>query len=390
MGMWANFLEWLFPVTDNSKAAVGSQEPIIINIPAEIYYKELAIYAGTSLISNGISRSEIKTFRAGKAVKEEDYFRLNMSPNANETSSWFWHKVINKMIRHGEALIVETKDGKLYCADSFCRKEERPIAGDIYDNVVTGNLTFDRIFSQNDTYLVRLDNINVRRLIDGMYEEYGPILTSAAKKLKQSGGNKYKLHIEGVKAGDKEFNKEFEDYIQKQLKTFMEADSAVYPEFDGYSLEEDPAAKNGTQSSKDYIELQNQLSKMVAGALHIPESMMTGNITSMKDVIGAFLTFGVDPYADAITEALNKGAGYNNFKQGNYYKVDTSKIQHHDIFELATACMNIISSGVMCIDEVREDLDRPTLNTDWSKKHFITKNFEEMEKFLKSAEEGGQ
>lgn len=390
MGMWANFLEWLFPVTENSKAGAGNNEPIIIKIPAEIYYKELAVYTGVSLISNGLSRSEIKVFRAGKEVKNEDYFRLNVSPNNNETSSYFWHKVINKMIRTGAALVVETKDGKIYCADSYSRKEERPILGDVYDGVTVGNLTFDKIFDQDNSYLMRLDDINVRRLIDGMYEEYGPILTAAAKKLKQSGGSKYKLHIEGVKAGDKEFNKEFEEYIQTQLKTFMEADSAVYPEFDGYSLTEDPAAKTNTQGAKDYVELQKELNTRVAAALHIPESMMTGNITSMKDVIGAFLTFGVDPYADAITEALNKGAGYQNYQKGNYYKVDTGKIQHQNIFDLATACTNLISSGVMCIDEIREELDRTPLNTDWSRKHFITKNFEEIEKFLKSVQEGGQ
>ena len=390
MGMWANFLEWLFPVTENSKAGAGNNEPIIIKIPAEIYYKELAVYTGVSLISNGLSRSEIKVFRAGKEVKNEDYFRLNVSPNNNETSSYFWHKVINKMIRTGAALVVETKDGKIYCADSYSRKEERPILGDVYDGVTVGNLTFDKIFDQDNSYLMRLDDINVRRLIDGMYEEYGPILTAAAKKLKQSGGSKYKLHIEGVKAGDKEFNKEFEEYIQKQLKTFMEADSAVYPEFDGYSLTEDPAAKTNTQGAKDYVELQKELNTRVAAALHIPESMMIGNITSMKDVIGAFLTFGVDPYADAITEALNKGAGYQNYQKGNYYKVDTGKIQHQNIFDLATACTNLISSGVMCIDEIREELDRTPLNTEWSQKHFITKNFEEIEKFLKSVQEGGQ
>ena len=390
MGMWQNFLEWFYPVTETNKTTADtSKEPIIIKIPAEIYYKELAIYTAVSLISNGVSRSEIKTFRDGKETKGEDYFRLNVSPNNNETSSHFWHTVINKMIREGEALVVETSDGCLYCARSFSRKEERPILGDIFDCVQIGNnLTLDRTFDQNSSYLMRLDDVNVRRLIDGMYDDYGPILTAAAKKLKQSGGSKYKLHIEGTKAGDEEFNKEFEEYIKKQLKDFMEADSAVYPEFDGYTLSEDPA-KGNSASSKDYVELQEGFNKRVAAAFHIPESMMTGNITSMKEVIGAFLTFGVDPYADAIAEALNKGAGYKNYSKGNYYKVDTGKIQHQNIFDLATAVVGLISSGTMCIDEIREELDRAPLNTDWSKKHFITKNFEEIEKFLKSVQEGG-
>ena len=381
---WSNFLEWLFPVQEK----IGGDSTITINIPAELYYKELAVFTASSLISNAISRSEVKTFRDGKSMKEDDYFRLNVSPNKNETSSLFWHRVINKMIREGEALVVETGDGCLYCADSFSRKEERPILGDIYDGVTVSSFTFDKVFTQADSYMIRLDDVNVRQLIDGMYNQYGSIMSSAAAALKQSNGQKYKLHIEGVKAGDEEFNKLFEGYIKNQLKTYLESDTAVYPEFDGYKLEPDTSKVSG--SCTDFVALKKELMTSVASAFHIPEAMMTGNITSMKEIVGSFLTFGVDPYADAITEAFNKGAGPENFRKGNYYKVDTSKIQHQNIFDLAVSCMNLISSGLMSIDEVREELDRAPLNTDWSQRHFITKNFDEIERFLTSIKEGGE
>lgn len=381
---WSNFMEWLFPVTEK----VGGDSTVVIDIPAELYYKELAVFTASSLISNAISRSEVKTFKEGKPIKDKDYFLLNVSPNKNETSSLFWHRVINKMIREGEALIVETADGSIYCADSFTRKEERPILGDTYESVTVGNFTFEKVFTQDNSYMIRLDDMNVRILIDGMYDQYGTIMSSAAFALKQSNGQKYKLHIEGVKAGDEEFNKEFENYIKKQLKTYLESDTAVYPEFDGYKLE--PDTSKTAASSADFVSLKKELMSTVASAFHIPESMMTGNITSMKEIVGSFLTFGVDPYADAITEALNKGVGVDNYIKGNYYKVDTSKIQHQNIFDLAVSCMNLISSGIMCIDEVREELDKAPLNTEWSQKHFITKNFEEIERFLTSIQEGGE
>lgn len=360
---------------------------MVIDIPAELYYKELAIYTASSLISNAISRSEMRTFEAGLPVKKNDYYLLNVSPNRNETSSVFWHKVINRVIRDGEALVVEA-GGYIYCADSYVRASERPILGDIYEGVTVGNFSFNKQFSQNDSYMFRLDNINVKALIDGMYDQYGKILSAAAKSLKQSNGQKYKLHIEGVKAGDEEFNQEFNDFIAKQLKTYMESENAVYPEFDGYKLEADPIYSNGSGSAADFVELKKELFSSVAGAFHIPESMMTGNITNMADIVGSFLTFGVDPYADMITEALNKRAGIENYMAGNYYQVDTSKILHRDIFDVAADVSNLISSGVKCIDEVREMLGDAPLNTDWSRKHFITKNFEEIERFLSSAEGG--
>ena len=389
MAWYKNFLEWFVPVGDWTASEGAATDAIVIDIPAELYYKDLAVYAATSLISNAISRSEVETFLNGKPEKKDDYYLLNVSPNRNETSSLFWHRVINKMIRNGEALVVHPSDGFLYCADSFTRKEERPILGDIYSSVTVGNFTFNRTFNQDDSYIFRLDDMNVKHLIDGMYAEYGKILSSAAKALKQSNGQKYKLHIEGVKAGDKEFNEEFENYIKTQLKTYMESDNAVYPEFDGYKLENDTATTK-TGSATDFVALKKELTISVAAAFHIPESMLSGNITSMKEIVGSFLTFGVDPYADAITEALNKTSGVDNYKKGNYYKVDTGKIQHQNIFDLAVACMNLISSGIMCIDEVREELDIAPLNTDWSQKHFITKNFEEIERFLTSIQEGGE
>lgn len=386
MAWISDFLEKLFPV---KQKVGGDPSAVVIDIPAELYYKELAIYTASSLISNAISRSEMRTFEAGLPVKKNDYYLLNVSPNRNETSSVFWHKVINRVIRDGEALVVEA-GGYIYCADSYVRASERPILGDIYEGVTVGNFSFNKQFSQNDSYMFRLDNINVKVLIDGMYDQYGKILSAAAKSLKQSNGQKYKLHIDGVKAGDEEFNKEFEEYIKKQLKTYMESENAVYPEFDGYQLEADPIYSNGSGSGSaaDFVELKKELFSSVAGAFHIPESMMTGNITNMADIVGSFLTFGVDPYADMITEALNKRAGIDNYMAGNYYQVDTSKILHRDIFDVAADVSNLISSGVKCIDEVREMLGDAPLNTDWSRKHFITKNFEEIERFLSSAEGG--
>ena len=387
MAWISDFLEKLFPVKEKYGPDASS---VVIDIPAELYYKELAIYTASSLISNAISRSEMRVFEKGKPVKNHDYYLLNVSPNRNETSSVFWHKVINRVIRNGEALVVEA-GGYLYCADSYTRAVERPVLGDIYEMVAVGNFTFDKKFTQDDSYLFRLDNINVRQLIDGMYMEYGKILSSAAKALKQTNGQKYKLHIDGVKAGDTEFNTEFENFIKKQLKTYMESDNAVYPEFDGYKLEADPTYGNGKSgSAADFVSLKKELFSSVAGAFHIPESMMTGNITNMADIIGSFLTFGADPYADMITEALNKEAGPENYLAGNYYQVDTSRIMHRDAFDVAADVSNLISSGVKCIDEVREMLGDAPLNTDWSKKHFITKNFEEIERFLTSTEKGGE
>lgn len=362
---------------------------IIIDIPTEVYYLELELYTAASLIANAIARSEIKVYNNGVAVKDNDYFMLNVSPNRNETSALFWHKVINKMVRsrEGEALVVEF-GGRLYCADSFTRVKEDPFTGDIYGCVVVDGKQIPRTFTQGTSYLMRIDNSNVRKLLADAYDGLGEALAAAASQFKSSAATRYKLHIDGYKAGDADFNNEFKGFVQEQLKTYLQAETAVYPEFDGYTLTRDDPKQLTT--SNDYLALKKEVRTSVMAAMHIPESMLTGQITSVKDVLTSFLTFAVAPYADVIEEALNKRAGIANYMKGSYYKVDMSKIKHRDILDCAQYAMAILSTGAINIDELREEFGKEALNTDWSKKHFMTKNLEEITRLLKSLEEGEQ
>ena len=72
MGWISNFLERIMPTKEQ---VGGDATAIVIDIPAELYYKELAIYTATSLIANAISRSEIKCFVGGKPTKSESMKR---------------------------------------------------------------------------------------------------------------------------------------------------------------------------------------------------------------------------------------------------------------------------------------------------------------------------
>lgn len=386
MSWFKTFLDGIFKTNEKGQLTAVEAGTVIVNIPAELYYMELAVHTAVSLISNAISRSEIKTYIDGVETKERDYYLLNVSPNRNETSSLFWHRVINKMIREKEALVVDA-GGYLYCADSFSREKQQPVLGDVYSGVTVGNLSFNKAFTQDDIYLFKLDDINVYHLINRMNSEYGKVLSSAADAFKKGNAQKYKIHIESVKAGDEEFEKEFEEIIQEDLKEYMQSDMAVFPEYDGYTLTNENTGKSSV-SADDVKKLKEDLFMTVAHAFHIPDSMIAGNITNIQDVIDSFLSFGVDPYADAITEALNKRGGVDNFVSGNRYQVDTGRVRHRDIFNMAQAVASLISSAVLNVDEVREEFGRAPLNTEWSTKFFMTKNFESIETLLNPTKGG--
>lgn len=377
------FANWLGKITKVERFG-GT---VIIDIPPSLYYKELALYTASSLIENAISKCEIKTYEKGEEVKKEDYFLLNVSPNKNENSSLFWHKVVRHMIREPEgALVVEIR-GELHCAESFSLREERPILGNLYDGVVLeGGLQLKKVFRADEVYLFKMEDQNAKHLIDGLYEDYGQLFQTAAKAFRDTNGRKFKFKVDGTKQGDEEFNRDFRENISKEIKAYMENEYATYVEYEGEVLEEQTEKQR--TNSDDFIKIRKDMFELVGQALKIPQSLMTGNVTSVKDVLDVFLTLAVDPLADTITEVLNKRATAWEYMKGNYYKVDTGKIKHRDIFDLAPNIEKLIGSSVMNPDEVRAELDRNELKTDWSRRYYMTKNIARAEDVAEGLEGG--
>lgn len=363
---------------------------MVIDIPPRVYYKELALYTASSLIENAISKCEFKVYERGTEVKNDDYYILNVSPNKNENSSLFWHRVVRKMIRNPNGALVVEIHGELHCAEDFNIKEERPVLGNLYDGVVLdGNLQLNKVFRAEEVYLFKMEDANARRLIDGMYEDYGRLFESAARAFRDTNGRKFKFKVTGSKQGDEEFAEEFKEVISEQIKAYMENEYATYVEYEGEELEEQTQAQ--AKSSDDLIKLRKDIFEITGQALKIPKSLMTGDVTSIKDVMDVFLTLGVDPVADVITEVLNKRATRYEYLHGNYYWVDTGKIKHRDIFDLAPNVEKLIGSSVFNTDELRAELGRNELNTEWSKRHFMTKNIAKVEDVANGlAEKGGE
>ncbi len=84
-----------------------------------------------------------------------------------------------------------------------------------------------------------------------------------------------------IKAGDAKFNETFEKVIRDQLKTFLENDNAVYPEFEGYDLI-DISPKSNVKDSSDIRDLRKEIFEIVGQTFKIPTNMMLGNITNMQ------------------------------------------------------------------------------------------------------------
>lgn len=347
-------------------------------------FRDLALHIAISYIANTLSKCEIKTYENGQEVQNKLYYMLNISPNQNENSSQFINHFIENYYYDGEALIIEHND-KLYCADSFDVDETNPLNDFIFNNVVVGTKQIKKKFGAKDVFHMRLDNKNVRALVDALYADYGEILNLAIQSFKRTNGKKYKLLLENYKAGDPNFNQLFEKVIKQQLKTFIDNDNAVYPQFKGLDLQEFSTAPSG--DSSDITAMRKEIFEVTAQAFKIPMSMMLGNITNMNEIVKVYLSICIDPLADMISEELTrKYYSFDEWKNGCYIKVDTSCINHVDMFEVAEKVDKLIASGVCCVDEVRPRINLETLNTDFSTRHFITKNYAVAENALSANE----
>lgn len=350
----------------------------------QLAFKELALFIGISYIANTLSKCEFKTYENGMEVKNKLYYMLNVSPNPNQNSSQFINKFVEQYYYQGHSLVVPYRNN-IHCADSFDIDESNPLIENKFFNVTFGNQQPKKQYRANEVFYFKLDNRKVKALIDSMYLEYSEIIAQALATFKRTNGTRYKLMLERYQAGDPEFKKQYDEFIKKGLQSFTENNNSIYVQNKGIDLQEF-SSKTPTNTS-DIIAMRKEIFEVVGQAMKIPLPMMYGNITNMNEIVKVYLSFCIDPLADMIGEEFSrKYYSFTEWQAGNYVKVDTSCINHIDIFEVADKVAKIISSGAMNIDQVRERLGENALGTEFSTAYWMTKNFALAEDMLKNAE----
>lgn len=389
----ASFKSFIADLFGNIKDEEGNVLGTVLGKESvDIYYKELAIALCVNLIANSLSECTIRTYQNGVEVFDMEHYILNYRPNINENSSVFFHKAVEKMVYDGEALIVNIKDN-LYVADSYT-VDSYPVKGNIYSNVRIDTLSLSKKFKQDDVILFRLNNVNIKRLIDDLYRSYGELLKYCIEKYKLDNQEKYVLELDNVKVGDKLFNEKFKGVIQEQLQDFLNNQKTVLPLYKGQTLT-DVSKDTGNGSSGDLQALIEQLFKMVAQAFNIPVDLLFPRTNdNVSQVVTQFLTFCINPIACMIQEELSAKLydGFTGFAKGNYIRIDTGDIRHVNILDVAQAIDKILASGVLNINELRTLVGYNEIDEEFANKHWMTKNYSLAEEVLKGTEisKGGE
>nr|DAZ28453.1 MAG TPA: portal protein [Caudoviricetes sp.] len=359
---------------------------------SRLVVEEFTIHAAINLIANCISKCEFKTFQSGKEFLGEESYKWNYEPNINQNSSQFIQELVTKLLYNNECLVVES-NGQLIIAETY-GSQEFALKETIFSGVSRKGFTYNRSFNMSDVLYFKLNNKNIRQLLKNLCSGYNQILNEAVEKYEKAGGEKGTLHIDAVaqgkKYGDKSFEDVFEDLMNNRFKKFFNSRSAVLPLFDGFEYTKQAAeqSKKSTSEVKDITDLTEEILQTVARAFNIPVSLLKGDVSDVDKITKNFLTFCIDPICEMIATEINrKRYGKKQVQTGSYIKMDTTTIMHVDIFDIAEKIDKLIASGMYCIDELRKKLGDAELNTEESKKHFITKNYMDLND-LKGGETG--
>lgn len=358
----------------------------------EIRIRELCFWICVDMIANAIGRCEFRTFVDGKETKGKEYYLWNIEPNTNQNSTAFLHKLIAKLCSENEALIltVGSRAGMemLAVADTWERPMEYPVKKQEYRGVTVGEVSYSKTFAENEVMHLRMNDRNIKPVIDGMYAAYWRMAEAAMKDYAWRKGKHWKVHVGQVQEGEEGWQENFQAMISKMVKPFFESSSAVLPEFDGYKYE-DMSGDSGQGDTRDIKAMVEDIFDFTARAMLIPAVLVNGKIEGTEDANKRFLASCIDPICDQLQEEITrKRYGYEQWERGTYIKVDSSSILHFDMFAEAPNVEKLVGSGAYTINDLRRAANQPEIPEPWADQHYMTKNIAAMSEITRQVDGG--
>lgn len=375
--MGIKFWDWLSGGKARSPTTVEITCRELMAAAQEFQLRDMSFWICANMIANAVGRCEFRTFRDGKEIREREHYLWNVEPNVNQNSTAFLHKLVAKLLVDGEALVISTRQREGYdalvVADAWLQNGDYPSRQNEYINVQVGDVSYEKTFREREVLHLKLNHINVKPVLDGLYGAYWRLISAAMKRYEWDKGQHWKVHVGQLASGAEDFTENFSRMIEQQVKTFLDSNGAILPEFDGYAY-----TNEGGKSGVELADIQTQMKDVLgftAKALQIPAVLVDGSIQGTEDAQGRFLTGCIDPICDQLQEEINrKRYGYDRMRAGDYLRVDTSSIRHFDMFANAANVEKLVGSGAFTINDVLRSAGLPTIPEPWADEHYMTKN----------------
>ncbi|MGN8860981.1 phage portal protein [Dorea longicatena] len=343
---------------------------------------KLAVEKAETMIAKAIAKSDILIQTQSEDKRKYEY-RLNVQPNDNENGTYFWTKVVKKLLREGEVVIIRIGE-KYYRAQSF-QESDNVMTGRLYSNITIEaaekQYSLFKTFLSGDVIHLRYDNSKIRVLLNSVLSQYETTANSVNAMMQIANTPKFKLKVPGqlnlVRRGkdgesDKKITKE--EYTE-ELKKLLESESlAIITESNGITLEQ--LGIQTATKAEELVKIKEEINNATAEAYDIPQAVFNGNITEKSDATNEFITYAVGSVAEVINDELTaKLVGAEDYAGKNErVMVWLARFKHVDVVDSANNLDKLRSNG-WNFDEIREMVGYPVLNTPFSQARALTKNY---------------
>ena len=380
--MGISIKKWLL-----EKFSQGAQTPTDVEVKMQgddcqrFYLRLYAFSICVNSIADALSLCDIQTLQAGKPVEGREYYTWNVEPNRNQNSSAFFKKLIVQLFLNNEALVIAVPYGgteQLYVADSFSPPMFSATTENVYTDVAVGETSFSQAFTESEVIHLKLNNADVNLALNELYQIYTKLIKTSLSSYGWKNGRHLKVHVNQIASGTDNFKSKFADMISEQVKPFLESDRAILPEFDGYDYEDfgqGSGQSTAASSTRDIKEQFDDILAFTAAAFNIPPVLLQGQVAGTSEAVDRWLTTCIDPICEQLENEINrKRYGFTNWEQGNRVHVDSTTINHFDVFKNAASVEKLIGSAAFSINDVLKAAGRAPLPYAWADEHYLTKN----------------
>lgn len=349
---------------------------------------EIALYTTIDLIARSLAKSEFITVRNNEEYRGEEYYLWNYAPNKHQTKIEFISEFVSRLIFNNEALIFETSDGQLLVADGFS-KTEYAVFEDVFTNITARNWTAKRNYKSSEVIYLKYNNFALRGVLSQMCKSYEKLMASAEERYNKAIGHKGIMKISNMAHGDGDFEKTFNELMQKRFAEYFKAKNAVLPLFEGYDYSEPTTDghKSTNTEINDIAKLKSSAFETVANCFHIPPAIVSGEASQLSDAADTFISNCDDPLAQMLEEEITKKRyGKSEFLKGNYMLIDTTTIKHIDAVTSANNLDKAIASGILSPAKAQKYCNMLPSTEEWAKSNYMTKNYQTADMALKGGE----
>lgn len=340
--------------------------------------KEMALLTCTNIITATLGRCEFVTYNEGDAVKRNEWRLWNVQPNQNQSAQQFRAQLINTLVGKGEALVIELESG-IYVADSFTASDD-VVKERLYSDVVVGSLTLNRKFKEHEVMHFALPDSAWMKTFDSLAQAYASVINSGVKGYRRAQGMKGTLSIDAMQMGNEKMQKAYEALKNAGFRQFADAESAVLPLYKGMEYTDTTQKTYSNQNSRDIRAMVDDLTDFAARMLGIPPVLVNGSVQDTASARRQLVSDCIIPLAKILDcEIGRKRYTAGDIERGTMLEVDTSRAIYVDWLTAAQGIDKLIASGAASVNDVRGLLGLPLIDEEWANRHYLTKNYGDIE-----------